>query len=140
LNFDYDIADRTYLLEMPSRAVLRQFDQAPACLGPRAKRWLMGSRPTADQPGTLTLFDQERQERLIRFLPDLGGSTWSGKPQFSPDGSHLVWGNPSGAVTVVDLRSSGDTLPNIMIKAERNGFDNLRVPRASGTSLESVAM
>jgi len=26
-----------------------------------------------------------------------------------------------------------------MIKAERNGFDNLRVPQASGTSLESLA-
>lgn len=38
LNFTYDDADRSYLLEMPSRAVLRQFDHAPYCLGPRAKR------------------------------------------------------------------------------------------------------
>jgi|GEM_PF-6023017 len=63
----------------------------------------MASHATADQPGALTLFEQERQEALIRLLPDLGGVTWTGKPQFSPDGSHLVWGNPSGTVTVVDL-------------------------------------
>jgi len=100
---NFDNADRSYLLEIPSRAVIRQFDQAPACLSSRAKRWLMASAATADQPGALTLFDQERQEPLIRFLPDLGGATWTGKPQFSPDGLYLVWGNPSDTVTVVDL-------------------------------------
>ncbi len=103
LNFTYDDGSQSYLLEMPSRAVLRQFEQAPRCLGPLAKRWILSSSATVDQAGTLALLDPERQEPLIRFLLDLAGTTWTGKPQFSPDGLHLVWGNPSGAVTVVDL-------------------------------------
>lgn len=106
LNYFYEPTaegSRAYFLEMPSLAVLRQFDQAPYCLGPRAKRWLLASPVTADQPGALSLFDQELPDPLIRFLPDLGGAPWTGRPRFSPDGLHLVWGNPSGAVTVVDL-------------------------------------
>jgi hypothetical protein len=63
----------------------------------------MGSGATADQPAALTLFEQDRQEPLIKFVLDLGGSPWIGNPRFSPDGLHVVWGNPSGTVTVVDL-------------------------------------
>ncbi|MFI5461157.1 MAG: WD40 repeat domain-containing serine/threonine protein kinase [Isosphaerales bacterium] len=93
---------RTFLLEMPSRAVLRQFDEVPQCLGPRARRWLMDSAATGDQPRALTLFEEDRQEPLIKFVLDLGNNLGTGKPQFSPDGLHLVWGT-SGGVTVVDL-------------------------------------
>ncbi len=53
LNYFYEPTaegSRAYFLEMPSLAVLRQFDQAPYCLGPRAKRWLLASPVTADQP------------------------------------------------------------------------------------------
>jgi len=94
---------RSYLLEIPSRAVLRQFDDTPYCLGPRANRWLMASSATADQSFALTLFEQDRPKPLIKFVLDLGNTAGTGNPQFSPDGLHLVWGNPSGSVTVVDL-------------------------------------
>jgi WD40 repeat protein len=107
LNFDSLKPDtghgRSFLLEMPTRVVLRQFDDDPYCLGPRARRWLMGSGATADQPAALTLFDQDCREPLIKFLLDLGSGVSTGKSQFSPDGSHLLWGNSSGGVTVVDL-------------------------------------
>jgi hypothetical protein len=103
LNFTHDNAGRSFLLEMPSRAVLRQFDPAPYCLGARAERWLTASPSTPEQPSALTLFEQERQAPLIGFLTDLGGVSSTGKPQFSPDGSHLAWGNAGGTVTVVDL-------------------------------------
>jgi WD40 repeat protein len=92
--------DQYLLLEMPSRAVLRQLDQFPSCLGPKANRWLISSGATADQPAALTLLERDRKEPLIKFLLDLGGA---GLPRFSSDGLHLIWGNPSGAVTVVDL-------------------------------------
>jgi len=95
--------DHVFLLEMPSRAVIRQFDWGPCCLGPRARRWLKGSNPTADQPGGLTVFEQDRQEPLIKFVLDFGVSPPTGQSQFSPDGLHLVWGNPDGSVTLVDL-------------------------------------
>ncbi len=104
LNFAYLARERrTFFLDMPSRAILRQFDEFPQCLGPRAKRWLMNSRATADQPQALTLFEQDRPEPLVKFVLDLGNAAGIGRPQFSPDGLHLVWGNPSGGVTVVDL-------------------------------------
>jgi len=93
----------TFLLEIPSRAVLRQFDKRPSCLGPGAKRWLVSWGFTADQPSAFSLHEQDRPEPLIRLLVDVGQTTSSTRVQFNPDGSHLVWGNPSGAVTVVDL-------------------------------------
>jgi hypothetical protein len=51
----------------------------------------------------LTLLERDREEPLVTFVLDLGGIEWAGKPRFSPDGLHLVWGNPRGGVTVVDL-------------------------------------
>jgi serine/threonine protein kinase/WD40 repeat protein len=101
LNYLYGGPDgeRTYFLEMPSRAVMRQFEGIPQCLGPNAKRWLMGSSTGDDQPHLLALHEQDRQEPLVKFLLD----TATGRPRFSPDGLHLVWGNPDGTVTVVDL-------------------------------------
>jgi len=94
---------RTLLLEMPSRAVLSEMEGFPDCLGPKAKRWLMTSSATADQPAELTLFEQGRQEPLVNFA--LGHETIGGigKARFSPDGLHLVWGDPDGGVTVVNL-------------------------------------
>ena len=94
---------RTLLLEIPSRAVLSEMEGFPDCLGPKAKRWLMTSDATADQPAALTLFEQGRQEPPVKFA--LGHETTGGigKAQFSPDGLHLVWGDPDGGVTVVDL-------------------------------------
>ena len=74
----------------------------PQCLGPGAKRWLMDSAATAINPAAMTLFEQDHPEPLIKFVLDLEG-TRGPRPQFSPDGLHLVWGNPSGGVTVVDL-------------------------------------
>jgi WD40 repeat protein/tRNA A-37 threonylcarbamoyl transferase component Bud32 len=104
LNYAYsDHAYRRFLLEMPSRAVLRQFDPGPTCLGPRAKRWLMSSGATDDHPAALILLEHGREEPLVKFVLDLGGAVGTGKPRFSSDGQHLVWGGPSGGVMVVDL-------------------------------------
>jgi hypothetical protein len=99
LNYLYAERFRTYFLEIPSRAILRQLDAYPVCLGPGANRWLMHSQDTADRPSAWAIYERERAEPLVRFLLDSG----VGKPQFSPDGSRVVWGNASGAVTVVDL-------------------------------------
>src|SRR5262249_5305156 len=99
LNFRCSSSNRTFLLETSSRAVLRQFDKYPSCLSPRAQRWLMYSGPKTDRPSFLALHDQDRRDPLVRFVLD----SETGIPRFSPDGLHLVWGNRSGAVTVVDL-------------------------------------
>jgi WD40 repeat protein len=100
LNYAYaDHGGQMLLLEMPSRAPLREIHEGPTCLGPNAKRWLMGDRLTADQPSGLTLYEQNRDGPLVKFVLD----SEIGRPRFSPDGLHLVWGNPNGAVTVVDL-------------------------------------
>jgi len=111
LSYFYEKAEtsKTYLLEMPSRAVIRQFDQTPRCLSPRAKRWLMPSTASADQPGFLTLYEQDHHDPLVNLMPD----PTIGNPQFSPDGSHLVWGNASGTVTVVDLVEVNSRLTGI---------------------------
>jgi eukaryotic-like serine/threonine-protein kinase len=93
---------RTFLLEMPSRAVRRQFDGHPVFLGPRAKRWLMNSTGASDQPSALALFEEDQREPLIKLLVDLGNTQRTGRPQISPDGLHLIWGT-SGGVIVVDL-------------------------------------
>lgn len=90
---------RTYLLELPSRAVLRQLEEFPKCLGPGARRWLTMSGLTADQPAYATLHEQGREEPIVRLVLDSG----AGIPRFSPNGLHLLWGNPSGTVAVVDL-------------------------------------
>ena len=86
---------------MPSRAILRQFDEYPVTLGPHAKRWLIDSA-AADQPSALALFEEDRREPLIKYLLDLGNTQRTEKPQFSPDGLFLIWGI-SGGVMVVDL-------------------------------------
>jgi len=102
LNFAYAAkGDSSFLLGIPSRAVIRQFDSGPGCLGPRATRWLIALNPSADQPSGLALFEQDREGPLIRFVLDNPEGT--GLSQFSPDGLHLVWGNTDGGVTVVDL-------------------------------------
>ena len=91
------------LLEMPSRAVLRQFDNDPSFLGPQARQWLRALVATVDQPAGYLLFDQDHQEPLIKFVLDPAHADKTFNSQFSPDGLYLVWGNLSGAVTVVDL-------------------------------------
>ena len=88
---------RSYFLSVPSSAVLQQFDRMPVVLGPRAHRWLMH----ADQPLGLTLYEQGRPDPLINFVLDSDGGA-AGKPRFSPDGQHIIWGNQRG-VTLVDL-------------------------------------
>jgi len=93
---------RTFLLEMPSRAIQRQFDEHPVTVGPRARRWLIDSSGADDQPSAAALFEEDRREPLIKFLLDLGNTQRTGRPQFSPDGLHLIWGT-SGGVIVVDL-------------------------------------
>jgi len=104
LNFVYsEKGNQALLLELPSRAVMRQLDRFPYCLGPHAERWLIESGGTADRPNALGLFRRDRQEPLIEFVFDLGHDVGNWPPQFSPDGLHLVWGNPDGAVTTVDL-------------------------------------
>jgi hypothetical protein len=59
----------------------------------------MHSVATADQPHTFTLFEQDRQKPLVKFVLDAG----VGSPRFSPNGRYLMWVNPGGGVTVVDL-------------------------------------
>jgi hypothetical protein len=89
-----------FFLEVPSRSVLRHIvDKSVHGLGPRARRWLTISSPTADQPGFLTLHEQDRVEPLMNLVLDSSVVI----PQLSPDGLHLVWGNPSGVVTVVHV-------------------------------------
>lgn len=95
--------DSSLLLELPSRAILRQFESFPSCLGPHARRWLGTPNSTADQTGAFILFEQDQEKPLVKFVLDVGAATFNFNPQFSPDGLHLVWGNPDGAVTVVDL-------------------------------------
>jgi WD40 repeat protein len=105
LYYAYDLKkeDGSYLLEVPSRAVLRQLSHRPRSLAPRAGRWLMDSAPGVDQPASLILFEQDRREPLVKFVLEFGLGVWVGKPQFSPDGLHLIWGNPGGSVTLIDL-------------------------------------
>ena len=91
------------LLELPSRAVLRQLDNYPNCLGARAERWFIESEGTADQPYALRLFGPDREEPLLNLVLDTGDHVGIYTAQFSRDGLHLVWGSPDGAVTVVDL-------------------------------------
>jgi hypothetical protein len=86
-------------LEMPTRAVLRLVDDFAQCVGPQAKRWVMRTGGSADRPNAFKLYDQERHGPLVSFLLHAARS----KPQFSQDGSYLVWGNDSGTLTVVDL-------------------------------------
>jgi len=89
-----------FFLGIPHRNVLRHVvGYMSIGLGPGGSRWLTTSGFTADQPGFMTLHEQDRREPLVSFVLE----SPVGKSQFSPDGLHLVWGNPSGAVTVVDL-------------------------------------
>ncbi len=105
LSYFYDKREqqKTYLLEMPSRAIRRQFEGDQPTLGPHAKRWLIPSKVTVGQPPAFNLFEEGRPEPLIKFVLDFGNAPGTARPRFSPDGLHLVWGNPSGDVTVVDL-------------------------------------
>jgi hypothetical protein len=84
---------------MPTRAVVRQFDRGPICPAPDAKSWLIPSGGTTDHPLAFDLHEQNRPEPLVSLLLESA----NGIPRFSPDGSHPLWGNSSGAVTVVDL-------------------------------------
>jgi eukaryotic-like serine/threonine-protein kinase len=95
--------DACLLLELPSRAVLRQLEVIPSSLGPRAERWLQLSGATADQPTVVTLFQQDKSNPLINFVVDDENANIGSFSKFSPDGLHLVWGNTNGTVTVVDL-------------------------------------
>ncbi len=63
----------------------------------------MTSGATTDQLGGLALFQQDSEKPLIKFVLDRGSGASIGKPRFSPDGLHLIWGEPDGGVTVVDL-------------------------------------
>jgi eukaryotic-like serine/threonine-protein kinase len=97
------LGDPCLLLELPTRAVLRQFEVMPSSMGPRATRWLRASDATSDQPTAFTLFQQDQAKPLISFVVDLGDASVGNDPKFSPDGLHLAWGNSNGTVTVVDL-------------------------------------
>jgi hypothetical protein len=90
-------------LELPSRAVLRQLESIPTCMGPQARRWLQASYSSASQPAALTLFQHDQAKPLISFVVDLEDLNVGYDSKFSPDGLHVVWGNPNGTVTVVDL-------------------------------------
>jgi WD40 repeat protein len=98
--------NETYFLRIPSLAVSRQLDTDPVSLGPQGKRWLVrssGSAEHAHEPGTLTLFEEGRPAPLVRFVLDVGNDFMVvGKPRFSSDGQHIIWGSPTG-VTLVDL-------------------------------------
>jgi serine/threonine protein kinase/WD40 repeat protein len=102
LNFGYSgERSEAVFLELPSRTPMRHLDAWPRCLGPNAKRWLTITDAPTDQPTYLTLHEQGRREPFLNIMSD---SLWTlGIPRFSPAGSHLVWGDSSGVVTVVDL-------------------------------------
>ena len=98
----YDTGVGTSFLDSTSRAVLRQFHGGLVeCLGPGASRWLVLEGGTVDRPFAFSLFDRDRPEPLFRFMLDPGNGS-NGKPQFSADGSHVIWGIPNG-VMLVDL-------------------------------------
>jgi WD40 repeat protein/serine/threonine protein kinase len=92
--------DGYFFLQLPSGSVLRHIvDKSVWGLGPRANRWLTAWGPTADQPSQVSLHEQNRNDPLVKFILESA----TGEVGLSRDGLHLVWGNPNGAVTVVDL-------------------------------------
>jgi WD40 repeat protein len=103
LNYLSSNEGRAFFLELPSRAIVRQFDTQPHCVGPRGTQWLRASGATADHPRLFSVFESDRANAVISFVLDVGGTMANGQPVFSADGRRLLWGNANGMVTVVDL-------------------------------------
>jgi WD40 repeat protein len=105
LNYYYKGRDDpgTFFLRVPSLTVAKQIDRFVSSVGPHANRYLVGSLPTADSPGSISLLEEGRNSPLARLVLDLR-NPWGavGKPVFSPDGQYIAWGTMQG-VTVVDL-------------------------------------
>jgi hypothetical protein len=94
---------QTSLLELPSRRLVRQLDVCEYRLGPEAKRWVRAFEHFWDAAAAFTLFERERDGPLVSFVLDSDQVNGAFSAQFSRTGTHLVWGNSNGTVTVVDL-------------------------------------
>jgi hypothetical protein len=91
---------RGLLLTTPSKSLLSVLEYSPYCVGPGARRWVLGPEAGGSPPG-VSLFERGRDGPLVKIL--IADSTVSVYAEFSPDGAELVWGNPDGSVTLCDL-------------------------------------
>lgn len=109
-------------LSMPGGELLRRIDdpRRRTLLGPDGRRWVymarggylsMPDEPDRRDSNSFYLYAKERQEPLLRIASS--GPMGSIYSEFTRDGRYVVWGNPDGTVSVLDLVSVQERMASL---------------------------
>ena len=90
--------ERIKLFDLPAVTSRGETRASVACLSPGATRSI---GQTQDQRGaSIALYDLTTDQPLMRMVLD---DLRSLRPEFSPDGRHVMFGRKDGTVSVLDL-------------------------------------